>query len=247
MSNTADFYTGLVADLYGPLKGAPQSADRYAAFIRDHGEPALELGCGDGEPLLDLVAAGFDVEGLDSSIDMLERGAAAATARGLRVVLHHASMAEMALNKRYRSIFIAGPTFNLLPDDVVALAALRRIAEHLTDDGAAFIPLFIPRPTPTAAFGVFREATTDDGTRLRFAALRESRDEAARTQTTLLRYERHREADPEVLERPWLLHWHTRDGFRALAADAGLAVVSVDGGDEAFAFTLTPVRNPVGR
>ena len=31
------------------------------------GEPALEIGCGDGDPLLDLVAAGLDVEGLDAA------------------------------------------------------------------------------------------------------------------------------------------------------------------------------------
>ncbi|MDP1792761.1 MAG: class I SAM-dependent methyltransferase [Acidimicrobiales bacterium] len=239
MNDPAAFYTGLVADLYAPLKGSHQSATRYAAFIRERGEPALELGCGDGEPLLDLVADGLDVEGLDSSIDMLDRCAHAATARGLSVTLHHASMAEMSLGKRYRSIFIAGPTFNLLPDDEVALASLRCIATHLTPDGAAFVPLFIPRPSPEAALGKFRETTTDDGTLLRFALLSEERDEDARTQTSLLRYERHRGDDVEVLERPWLLHWHTRDGFAALAEKAGLHVAGVDGVEEAFAFTLS--------
>lgn len=239
MSNPADFYTGLVADLYAPLKGSAQTADRYATFIRDHGEPALELGCGGGEPLLDLLALGLEVEGLDSSQDMLDRCAASASARGLEVVLHHASMAEMALGRRYRSIYIAGPTFNLLPDDDVALAALRCIGSHLDNDGAAFIPLFIPRPTPAAVFGTFRESTAEDGALLRFTALSETRNEAARTQETVLRYERHRGDDVEVLERPWLLHWHTSDGFASLAEEAGLSVRSVDGGDEAFAFTLT--------
>ncbi len=45
-------------------------------------------------------------------------------------------------------------------------------------------------------------------------------------QTTLLRYER---IDPsggvEMLERPWVLHWYTRDGFASLVEDAGLQVI----------------------
>ena len=41
--------------------------------------------------------------------------------------------------------------------------------------------------------------------------------------TTVLRYE---DGD-EVLERPWVLHWHTQDGFRSLAEAAGLAVQAV--------------------
>lgn len=247
MTDPADFYTGLVADLYGPLKSSAQEAGPYAAFIRLRGEPALELGCGDGEPLLDLRAMGLDVEGLDSSMDMLDRCAHAAAARGLDVVLHHGSMAEVMLERRYRSIFIAGATFNLLPDDDVALAALVRIREHLADDGAALIPLFIPPPTPPEVLGRFRETEGPNGATLRFAPMGEERDEAARTQSTRLRYERVVGGETESLERPWLLHWHTQDGFRSLATEAGLTVESVvdfagapaEPDAQAFVFTLT--------
>ena len=30
-----------------------------------------------------------------------------------------------------------------------------------------------------------------------------------------------------MLERPWVLHWHTQEGFRALAEAAGLSVAAV--------------------
>ncbi len=125
------FYTGIVAEVYGPLRSDPPDARIYAGFVRRVGEPALELGCGDGDPLLDLVAAGLDVEGLDSSPDMLGRCRTAAAARGLEVVLHEQAMQSMDLDRRYRSIYVAGPTFNLLPDDDVALQALRRVSAHL--------------------------------------------------------------------------------------------------------------------
>jgi ubiquinone/menaquinone biosynthesis C-methylase UbiE len=247
VSDAASFYTGLVAELYGPLKSSSQDAAPYAAFIRAHGEPALELGCGDGEPLLALVAMGLDVEGLDSSMDMLNRCAARAAGRGLHVVLHHGSMAEVVLERRYRSIFLAGATFNLLPDDETARAALERIRSHLAEGGAALIPLFIPPPTPPEVLGRFRETMAEDGVLLRFAPLSEVRDEDTRTQTTLLRYERVVHGETEAVERPWLLHWHTQDGFRSLAAAAGLTVESVvdfagepaEPDAQAFVFTLT--------
>ena len=69
----ADFYTGIVAEMYAPLKAVSQEAGPYAAFIRETGVPALELGCGDGDPLLALRHLGLDVEGVDSSADMLAR------------------------------------------------------------------------------------------------------------------------------------------------------------------------------
>lgn len=58
----ADFYTGVVAELYEPLKSESPDPAEYGQFIEQYGEPALELGCGDGEPLLDLRKRGFDVE-----------------------------------------------------------------------------------------------------------------------------------------------------------------------------------------
>ena len=223
----ADFYTGLVADLYAPLKSVRTDPAPYAVLVRRYGEPALEVGCGDGEPLLDLRRRGLDVEGVDSSADMLARCRTAATAAGLDVVLHHQRMEALDLPGRYRTVFLAGPTFTLLPDDATAERALRAIRRHLTDDGAAVVPLFLPRPTDPAELGRTREARGQDGALLRFSVLSEERDERSRTQRSVLRYERLAGDDSTVLDRTWTLHWHDREGFRALAAEAGLTTEAV--------------------
>lgn len=229
--DAADFYTGIVAELYGPLKSYSQDPEPYAAFLEQVGLPALELGCGDGEPLLELRRRGLDVDGVDSSVDMLNRLRCQAAEEGLEVTVFHQRMEALRLPRRYRAIFLAGPTFNLLPEDNVALAALNGIRAHLVDGGTALVPLFTPEPTPADQIGRVRTATASDGAELRVSVVAEERDETARTQTTLLRYERHHGSDSTVEDRPWVLHWYTRERFEKLAASAGLAVSAVTDAD----------------
>jgi SAM-dependent methyltransferase len=223
----ANFYTGIVAELYEPLKSTTQNPEPYAQFVEESGEPALELGCGDGEPLLDLRRRGLDVEGVDSSADMLDRCRRRAADARLDVVVHHQRMEALDLPRRYRSIFLAGPTFILLPDDDTGLRALRGIRAHLDEGGTALVPLFIPSPTPALEFGRAREALAADGATLRASVLTEHRDEPERTQRTTLRYERHADGESSVVDRPWTLHWHTPEGFRDLATAAGLITTAI--------------------
>ena len=224
----ADFYTGLVADLYAPLRSYAPEPDAYAEFITQAGEPALELGCGDGDPLLALRALGLDVDGVDSSRDMLDRLRARAGTQ--EIAVYQQRFEELDLPRRYRSIFVAGATFNLLPSDDAVLAALRRIPAHLLPDGTARIPLWIP--PPSEAVGELRSGVEADGSVIRVSLTGEDYDVAARTRRTMLRYERVRDGLTEMVDREWLLHWHTVEGFAALCARAGLrvdAVVDDDG------------------
>lgn len=227
----ADFYTGLVADLYEPLKSDTYDPARYAHFIQEYGEPALELGCGDGDPLLELRRMGLDVDGIDSSTDMLDPCRRKAADIGMDVGVCHQRMEELDLPRCYRSIFLAGPTFTLLPDDDTALRALQRIRAHLDTNGAALVPLFIPSPTPVDDFNRPREVRETDQSVLAVSVIAEQRHVSARTQISTLRYQRHpnRPDDPGVtVDRAWTLHWHTREGFHSLATEAGLAATLVD-------------------
>lgn len=103
----ADFYTGIVAEIYGPQKSVSQDPEPYAAFIQQTGMPALELGCGDGDPLLELRRRGLDVDGVDSSADMLERLHRRADEQDIRATVFHQRME--ALNLPRPSSFWPGP------------------------------------------------------------------------------------------------------------------------------------------
>jgi SAM-dependent methyltransferase len=246
--SASQFYTGLVAELYGPLRSEVPDPEPYIKFVERNGEPALELGCGSGDPILALRERGLDVDGVDSSADMLDRCRARAAERSLEVTLYEQAMERLDLPRRYRVIYLAGPTFNLLTDDDTTLAALTRIRMHLAPDGVALVPLFVPEPTAEDQFGVAREHVTDDGRVQRVRAMSETRDEERRLQTTLLRYESIRDGATETLERAWQLHWHTQPGFAEIATAAGLdvsAIRSPTGGPAApdatsFVFLLAP-------
>lgn len=246
--NPADFYTGLVAEAYQVLRGHSFDPARYAAFVRTHGEPGLEVGCGQGEPVLDLAAEGLDVDGIDSSPDMIELARRHAADRGLDVGLEVALMQDMDLDRQYRSIYLAGPTFELLDDDETCLAALQAFRRHLHPDGTVLVPLWIPDRTSADDLGVARESVDDAGTTLRYTPLSEQYDPASRTRRTEVRYERiQSDGTAESVEKQWIIHWQTLESMTALAAEAGLAVSSVDPAaseltgqpGEEFAVTLT--------
>ncbi len=227
--DAAEFYTGIVVDAYARLKSSSFDPAPYAAFVTATGEPALELGCGDGEPMLSLLQAGLDVEGVDSSADMLDRCRTNAAALGLDVTLHHQRMEDLSLPRRYRSIYLAGPTFTLLPDDKTAAQALQAIRNHLTPDGQAMIPLWIPEPTPASDLGVQRKATDDEGATLIYTPLSETYDQSLRTRTTTVRYERRTpDGTVESADRDWIIHWQTQSSAQSLCEQAGLAITHLN-------------------
>lgn len=227
----SSFYTGIVAELYEPLKSTNQAWETYAEFIAQSGEPALELGSGDGEPILDLRRNGFDVDGIDSSADMLARCAQKAALEDIDVILFQQRMEELDLPRKYQSIFLAGPTFTLLPDDETALRALKGIQRHLAKGGSVLVPLFIPSPTPPSQLGKINEVIAEDGAVLRCSVVSTDRNEKSRTQRNVLRYEKHANGASIVEERTWVLHWYTPLGFRELAEAAGLTVAAMQDGN----------------
>ncbi|MGN8553714.1 UNVERIFIED_CONTAM: class I SAM-dependent methyltransferase [Microbacterium sp. SLM126] len=221
--HAAEFYTGIVPQVYVALRGTHFGTDRYRAFVAQHRAPALELGCGDDGPFFDLVSEGFDIEGVDSSADMVRGGRARLQSRGLTAAIHHQRMEDLDLDRQFGAIYLAGPTFNLLPDDLIAASALRAIARHLLPEGAALMPLWTPQPTPPEQFGVVRTADIGDVV-ARYVIESEDYDVAEHTRTSSVRYELGSGADAIVEHRDWIIHWYKDDRLRQLAADAGLSI-----------------------
>jgi ubiquinone/menaquinone biosynthesis C-methylase UbiE len=189
----------------------------------------LELACGSGAPMLELLERGYDVEGLDSSAGMLARCREKAGELGVEATLYHQEMQKMTLPRRYCSIFLAGESFTLLTTDADAREALKRIHDHLLPGGSVLIPLEIPDAEASRRYvGQFKELRTPDGLLLRVGSVETEIDEARRLSRSRLRYERvHEDGAVESLERDWYRSWWTQAMFREMLSDAGFAKISV--------------------
>lgn len=249
-ADAALFYTGLVADLYRELRSGTPDVAMVERFVRRYGEPALDLGCGDGDPILALRAAGLDVEGLDASPDMLRRCAAAAAERGLAVTLHEGRFETMALGRTYRSIYAATSNWNLLPTDDHLRAAFVALRPHLHSDGAALLTFFVPERRGDVT-GWSRRRVLADGTEIAATVLAVERDEALRTEITRLRYERTTAGGVERVDRDWCIHWAAPAVLTEMAEAAGLIVRSArdahgsaHAGSDGFALVVTQNRTP---
>ena len=99
-------YQGLMAQVWDVLRGdTSQWADRffYLDAIGRYGQPVLDVGCGTGRLLLDYLAQGIDVDGVDNSPEMLALCRAKAHALGLAPQLYEQPMETLALSRTYRT------------------------------------------------------------------------------------------------------------------------------------------------
>jgi SAM-dependent methyltransferase len=133
-------YRGLVAEVWDLLRGDTSSwPDRafYRTIIEQGGGPALDVGCGTGRLILDYLAAGLDVDGVDNSPEMLSLCRAKAARAGIDLTgrLYEQEMDRLSLPRRYRTIFVPSSSFQLLTDQQAARAAMTRFHDHLLPNG----------------------------------------------------------------------------------------------------------------
>ena len=145
-------YRGLIAQSWDLLRGDTSDwPDRafYRERIDESGQPALDIGCGTGRLLLDYLAAGVDIDGVDNSPDMLALCREKGVAQGLAPALYEQAMESLDLPRRYRTIIVPSSAFQLVIDTSAAGEAMRRFHDHLEPGGRLVMPfmaLWMGRP-----------------------------------------------------------------------------------------------------
>ncbi len=163
-------YVGLMALAWDPLRGDTSDwEDRrwFLGLIQERGAPVLDIGCGTGRLLLDFLARGIDIDGLEISDDMLTILRAKATEAGLDVSgrLYRQPMQAMEIPRRYRTIIVPSSSFELVLDLDDAREAARRFFEHLEPGGTLALPFYTyDRPADDTWTD---EAALPDGSRIR--------------------------------------------------------------------------------
>jgi SAM-dependent methyltransferase len=246
MPNVDYEYTGMVAEAWDLLRGDTSKwGDRsfYRPIIERQGGPALDVGCGTGRLLLDYLAAGLDVDGVDNSPEMLALCRAKATARGLDVEgrLHYGEMEKLALPRRYATIFVPSLSIQLLIDVADAHRAMARFREHLRPGGVLVVSFrsnFWDGDAPPvsgewSAWEIYAEAERPDGATVR-RWIRLRYDLSAQLLDEENRYELLRDGrvvNSETHTRVPSVRWYSQVQAVALFSQAGFRDLRVTGGD----------------
>lgn len=221
-------YVGLMAEAWDALRGDTSGWEDRAWFrevIARRGEPVLDVGTGTGRLLLDFLADGVDIDGVDNAPDMLERLHAKAAAAGLDVDgrVHLGKMQSLRLTRRYRTIIVPSSSFQLLlePDD--ATEAMRRFFALLLPGGSLAMPFIVMAKPYDDRWE--KEAILEDGTRVKRTA-RQTFDPAIGIESTEDTYEVYNNGDlvrTEHFVRPRATRAYTRDEARQAYETAGFA------------------------
>jgi SAM-dependent methyltransferase len=143
-------YGDRIADFYDEFIGLvfpSATTEQAVCFLAElaGGGPALELGIGTGRIALPLAEHGVAVTGIDASEAMLAR--LRSRPGGDRVLVVPGDFGELALDGRFRVVYVAFNTFFALLTQDAQVRCFRRVAEHLTDEGVFVIEAFVPDPT----------------------------------------------------------------------------------------------------
>lgn len=146
-----------IADVYATDMGQSMPFDDvgwYREFSRAQGGRVLELGCGTGRILIELLAAGLDITGADRSLPMLARLRADAAARGLAADVLQMDLRAPALRARFGSILLPYSLITYVTDPPAVVATLTALRELLDNHGRLVLDAFVPQPV--ASFADFR-------------------------------------------------------------------------------------------
>jgi SAM-dependent methyltransferase len=133
-----------VYDLTKPIDGEYLDVPYFIQHLSKIGGRILEGMVGSGRLLIPLLEAGLNVEGIDTSLDMLVACKQNCASRGLNPTLYEGSIENLNVPGKFSAIVVTLGSFMLLGDRTAAISALQAFARHLEPNGRIFIDLALP-------------------------------------------------------------------------------------------------------
>lgn len=145
-----------LAAVYETDMGASMPFDDVGWYIAQcHGRRTLELGCGTGRILLELLAAGVDVVGVDRSRPMLVELRRQAAQRGLVADVSQADLHALPIADRYDCILAPYALITYVSNHTGLQRLFQQLAGLLTSEGRLIVDSFVPQPV--TSFSDFRD------------------------------------------------------------------------------------------
>ncbi|WP_088894210.1 class I SAM-dependent methyltransferase [Leptolyngbya ohadii] len=130
-----------VYELTKPVGANYPDVPYFIEHLSQIGGRILEAMVGSGRLLIPLLEAGLNVEGIDSSPEMLAACQRNCDSRGLNPVLYEGSIEKPNVPGKFSAIVVTYGSFMLLGNRTSAIAALQSFAKHLEPNGQIFIDL----------------------------------------------------------------------------------------------------------
>jgi len=219
-----DSYRKLCTEFY--VLDKPRPRERELAFYRQFVEkadgPVLEPMCGAGRFLIPFREAGFDIDGVDASAEMLQACRAICQNKKLPVTVSRQFLHELRLPRRYGLVFIPAGSLCLITDLAQARESLKRIHEHMLPTAKLVLAVLSDMPaTYEQPVWGGRWVNRPDGSKIVLSWLGQSRS-ADGLSRSLGRYELVKEG--KLLETEFEeinLRFYTEREFRDLLTEAG--------------------------
>jgi SAM-dependent methyltransferase len=230
-----EHYGDLCSEVYDLTKPVNRDYPDVGYYMRrlsqlgDAGCRSLEVATGTGRLLIPLLEAGFEVDGVDNSVQMLDLCRRSCEARGLTPDLYEADIRSMSLPRVYEAIIVSFGSFMLLEDRTDAVGALENFARHLSPGGRLFIDLELPS-LEDLRNGERRHVQTvqcPDGSRITVEEA-VTCDLLEQVNSSLLHYERVRDGrvvETELQRLP--VRWYGRHEFTSLLRETGFTGVEL--------------------
>lgn len=232
MENNDGHYFGFWVDWYDDLlKNETKDIELYTGLIADKDAPVFEIACGTGRLLLEFLKRGIVCDGLDMSGPMLDLCRKKLTDQNLQSTLYQADVLDFDFPKTYKTIFVSGGSFQLIPSFDEAVAVLQKIYQAIDEGGKFICDLWIPWDeiiaNETNTWKVGRVSERDDGSKLVVSYFKQFNLEQ-QFQTGEFKYELYQDGE---LIRTQIddikMKWYGVDEFRLMLQKAGFENISV--------------------
>lgn len=141
-------YRKLHAEWYDLVSSNTDHSEEIEFWVRsieESGEPVLELGSGTGRILIPLLERGYDITGIDTSKEMMDRCKKTCAEKGLKVDLYEKSMIDFGFPCKFNLIILGSGGLGLITKNEEIHLVFKQVMKHL-NPGGMFIFEFEPVP-----------------------------------------------------------------------------------------------------
>lgn len=142
------YYGKLSTEIYDFTKPVGHSIDGDIEYYQERLKTCrgriLEAAVGSGRFMIPFLEAGYTVDGIDYSPEMLDSCRTRCENRGLKPNLYEGDLKDFSLPSKYEAIIIPTGSFCLIENREDSLNALRCFYKHLVSGGRLIVDLELP-------------------------------------------------------------------------------------------------------